>query len=261
VHWLKVYQLPEAARQAKGTAIINLIQLEEGEKVSTYVPVREFKSDMFITMATKKGIVKRTPLDNFANPRKGGILALGLNKGDQLISARLTNGKTSIILATAEGMAVRFMETDIRPMGRTAVGVRGIKIRGSDELIGMVRANEKKSILTVTKNGFGKRTEVSDYRVIKRGGVGVINIKITEKNGAVACISSVTDDDGLMFITRNGITIRMAAKDISTIGRNTQGVRVMRLGSDDELAAAAKVPREDEAGANGNCGSPKESKA
>jgi DNA gyrase subunit A len=252
VHWLKVYQIPEASRQSKGTAIVNLLQLDKSEKVTTYVRVREFKKDRFITMVTKLGTVKRTPLDNFSNPRRGGIIAVGLNKGDELIDVRLTDGKTQLIIATANGMAVRFMETDIRPMGRTAVGVRGISLKGDDEVIGMVRADEQKTLLTVTKKGFGKRTPVKDYRLIKRGGVGVINIKITGKNGKVASIRSVTDDDGLMFITRNGITIRTTTKGISVIGRNTQGVRVMRLDSADELVAAAKVPREENGNNNHN---------
>jgi len=245
VHWLKVYQVPEATRQAKGTAIVNLMSLGKDERITTYVPVKQFKPDRFITMVTKKGTVKRTSLDNFSNPRKGGILAVSLNEGDELISARLTNGKRQLIIATANGMAVRFREEDVRPMGRTASGVRGIKLKGDDKVIGMVRADEKKTLLTVTEKGFGKRTLVSDYRLISRGGVGVINIKITEKNGKVAAIRSVTDDDGIMFITQNGIIIRIAAKDISVIGRNTQGVRVMRLSEGDELVAAAKVPKEE----------------
>lgn len=243
VHWLKVYQLPEATRQAKGTAIVNLVSLEKDEKVTAYVPVREFKKDRFITMVTKKGVVKRTSLDNFSHPRKGGILAVGLNKGDELIATRMTAGKSSLIIATADGMAVRFLETDVRPMGRTAVGVRGIKLRDNDRVVGMVKADDGKSLLTVTENGFGKRTPVSDYRIIRRGGVGVINIKVTGKNGPVASIKQVTDDDGLMFITKNGISIRIAAGGISVIGRNTQGVRVMKLSAGDKLVAAAKVPR------------------
>jgi len=246
LHWLKVYQIPEATRQAKGTAIINLMSLGKDERITTYVPVREFKPDRFITMVTKKGTVKRTSLDNFSNPRKGGILAVSLKEGDELMSAKLTNGKTEVIIATANGMAVRFKEDNIRPMGRTASGVRGIKLKGDDTVIGMVRANEEKTLLTVTEKGFGKRTKVSDYRLISRGGVGVINIKITDKNGKVAAIRSLTEDDGLMFITQNGIIIRITSKDISVIGRNTQGVRVMRLSEGDKLVAAAKVPKEEE---------------
>ncbi len=245
VHWLKVYQVPEASRQAKGTAVINLVALEKDEKVATFVPVMDFSGSNFITMVTQQGTIKRTSLDNFANPRKGGIVALGINSGDELISAKLTDGKATLIIATANGMAVRFEESDIRPMGRTAVGVRGIKLKQEDKVVGMVRAAEGKTLLTVTEKGFGKRTPIEDYRIINRGGVGVINIKITEKNGNVSAIKSVSDDDGLMFITQNGITIRIAAKDISVIGRNTQGVRVMKLEEGDLLSAAAKVPREE----------------
>jgi len=252
VHWLKVYKVPEASRQSKGTAIVNLLQLDKEEKVTTYVPVKEFKEDYFIVMATKNGTVKRTSLDNFSNPRRGGIIALGINKGDELISARLTNGRRDLIIATANGLAVRFNETDLRPMGRTAVGVRGIKLKGDDRVIGMVRAVGSKTLMTLTGKGFGKRTSMEDYRQIKRGGVGVINIKITEKNGKVASIKSVKDDDSIMCITKQGIIIRIAAKDISVIGRNTQGVRVMKLGEGDSLVAAAKVPKGEPKPENGN---------
>lgn len=245
VHWLKVYKIPEATRQAKGTAIVNLLQLDKDEKVKTYLAVREFKNDFFITMATRNGTVKRTSLDNFSNPRKGGIMAIAINKGDELIDAILTDGKTELIIATSNGMAVRFNENNIRQMGRTAAGVRGIKTKGDDKVIGMVKAEENKTLLTVTEKGFGKRTGILDYRLINRGGVGVINIKITEKNGKVSSIMSIDDNDGLMFITKNGIIIRIGAKDISVIGRNTQGVRVMRLEEGDSLAAAAKIPKEE----------------
>ncbi len=252
VHWLKVFRLPEASRTAKGTAVVNLVNLEQDERITAYVPIKEFKEGRFLIMVTKNGTIKRTPLDNFSNPRKGGIIALSLNEGDQLTSVKLTNGSREMIIASAKGMAVKFNEKDLRPMGRTAAGVRGIKLKGDDYVVGMVKAISGKTILTITEKGFGKRTLVEDYRLIKRGGVGVINIKITEKNGNVVGIKSVDDDDGLMFITRNGIIIRIAANGISTIGRNTQGVRVMRLDDTDSLISIAKAPRESDEGENGN---------
>lgn len=245
VRWLKVYKIPEASRQAKGTAIVNLLQLGKDETISTYVRVKDFKKDHFIVMATKKGTVKRTSLDNFSNPRKGGIAAISLNEGDELITARLTDGNTELVIATENGMAARFDEKDVRPMGRTAAGVRGIKLKENDNVVGMIRAKENITVFTSTRKGFGKRTDINDYRLISRGGVGVINIKITEKNGKVASVMSVTDEDSVMFITRNGIIIRMNAKDVSVIGRNTQGVRLMRLGQGDELISAAKIPHEE----------------
>lgn len=244
VHWLKVYQLPEASRVAKGTAVVNLLNLESDERVTAYVPIREFREERFLVMATKNGTIKRTPLEYFSNPRKGGIIALGLNEGDELRAVRLTDGRTELVMASSDGMAVRFSEGDVRPMGRAASGVRGIKLRKGDQVVGMVRAVPGKTILTITEKGFGKRTDVGDYRLIRRGGVGVINIKITEKNGKVMGINSVSDDDGIMLISRNGIIIRLAAKGISVIGRNTQGVRVMRLDESDSLVAVAKSPRE-----------------
>jgi DNA gyrase subunit A len=260
VHWLKVHQIPEASRQAKGTAIVNLLGIDKDEKITAFVSVKHFRKDRYVVMVTKGGIIKRTSLEAFSHPRKGGILAVGLNEGDELISVKLTNGERNLTIATAQGMAIRFNEKDVRIMGRTATGVRGIKLRKDDGVIGMVRALEGKSIFTVTEKGYGKRTPVEDYRLINRGGVGVINLKITEKNGKVVSIKSVTDDDGLMLISKEGITIRMAAEAISIIGRNTQGVRVMKIAKEDTVVSAAKVPREEpeqleEHRNNGNGGS------
>ncbi|HDD70573.1 MAG TPA: DNA gyrase subunit A [Candidatus Woesearchaeota archaeon] len=241
VHWLKVYQIPETGRYARGTSIVNLIELGKDERITALVPVSKFDEDKYLFMATRKGTVKKTQLSNFSSPRRGGIVALGLNEGDSLINVLLTTGKDQIILATKKGMAARFSEDNVRPMGRTAFGVIGIKLKGEDEVVGAVVADETKTILTVTEKGYGKRTPIKDYRLIARGGVGVINIKITEKNGNVVGIAEVSDEDDIMFITQAGVLLRSKAKEISVIGRNTQGVRVMRLHENDKLVSLAKI--------------------
>jgi DNA gyrase subunit A len=243
VKWLKVYEIPESSRQSKGKAIINLLHLSEGEKVTAFVPVKEFKG--FLVMVTKKGVIKKTPLELFSRPRKGGIIALNLNENDDLISVRKTDGERNLIIATKEGMAVRFSEKSLRPIGRTARGVRGIRLkREGDSVVGMVIGRENRTLLTVTEKGYGKRTPVGDYRLINRGGSGVINIKCTEKNGKVVAVKSVNDEDELMLISQKGIGIRVNAKDVSKIGRATQGVRIMRLNEGDKVVAAARIVKE-----------------
>ncbi|MBD3354751.1 DNA gyrase subunit A, partial [Candidatus Woesearchaeota archaeon] len=240
VKWLKVYEIPEAGRTAKGQAIVNLLRLGEEEKVTAYVPVRKF-NEGYLFMATKKGIVKKTSIEEFSRPRKGGIIALNLKKGDELIGVKKTKGDYQIMLATKKGKAIKFKEKDVRSMGRTARGVRGIRLRKDDKVVGMVIAKEDESLFTITENGYGKRTDVSKYRLIKRGGKGVINIKCTERNGNVIGIKDVKDDDQLMLITRRGIGIRFKAKDISKIGRATQGVKIMNLKDGDKVSSAAKI--------------------
>jgi len=241
VHWLKVYQLPQASRQARGTAIVNLLQLDKDEKVSAFTKVEKFEEGKFIFMATRQGKVKKTSLTDFSRPRRGGIIALSLSDKDELINATLTDGGKEIIVATKKGQAVRFNEKDVREMGRTASGVRGIKLKADDGVIGMIAVDPKKKLLTITKKGYGKKTPIEDYRLIARGGSGVTNLKITEKNGDVVTIKEVDDTEELMLISKKGIIIRMPSKDISTIGRATQGVRVMKIASDDQVVAAAKV--------------------
>jgi DNA gyrase subunit A len=241
LHWLKVYEIPEVSRQAKGKAMINLLPLEPGEKISAFVPVAVFDDLHFMMIATKKGVVKKTPLSDYSHPRKGGIIGVKLNDGDELIEALLTDGGASVIIATKDGMATRFSETDVRPMGRNSVGVRGISLKGGDVVIGMVLADDKKSVLTITEKGFGKRTAIEEYRVIGRGGVGVKNIICSDRNGCAVAVKSVSDDEDLMFISKNGIIIRTRAGGISKIGRNTQGVCLMKLASDDSVVAAANV--------------------
>ncbi len=240
VKWLKVYEIPEAGRTAKGQAIVNILRLGEEEKVTAYVPVKKFKEG-YLFMATKKGIVKKTSIEEFSRPRKGGIIALSLKKNDELIGVKKTGGESNIILATRKGKAIRFKEKDVRSMGRTARGVRGIRLRKDDKVVGMVLAKENESLFTITENGYGKRTDISKYRLIKRGGKGVINIKCTERNGNVIGIKDVKDEDQLMLITRKGIGIRFKAEDISKIGRATQGVRIMKLKDGDKVSSAAKI--------------------
>ncbi len=195
-------------------------------------------------MATKKGTTKKTDLMSYSNPRKGGIVAITLEENDELINVELTDGNQQIILATKNGNAVRFEEKDVRATGRSAQGVRGISLKDDDEVVGMVVASDQKTLLSVTENGYGKRTPISEYRLINRGGSGVINIQCSERNGNVVSICPVTDEDDIIFISKNGIIIRVPATDISVIGRNTQGVRIMKLESGDKVVAAVKVARE-----------------
>jgi len=246
VHWLKVYQLPEASRQAKGRPIINLVEgFEQDEKVTTVIPVKEFTAGRFLVFATKRGIVKKTEIEAYSNPRKGGIIAINLDVGDELVEVAITNGERDLMLATNNGRAVKFSENDIREVGRASRGVRGIKLKQQDEVVNMVIADGR-DILTVTLKGYGKRTPASDYSLIKRGGKGVINIKITEKNGPVVSVRSVIEQNDVMLISKQGNIIRTSVKDISQIGRNTQGVRLMRLNEGDEVVACARVVHEEE---------------
>ncbi len=244
VYWLKVYNIPEAGRQARGKAIVNLLELGNDENVTASVAVKNFDNQSYLIMATKRGVVKKTELMAYSNPRRHGIVAITLEKDDELINVELTNGNQQIILATKNGLAIRFEEKNVRPTGRSAQGVRGITLKGNDEIIGMVVASDEKTLLTVTENGFGKRTKISEYRLIRRGGSGVINIQCSERNGKVVAISSVTDNDDLMFISKNGIIIRVPTTDVHIIGRNTQGVKIMKLEKNDKIVSAVKVPRE-----------------
>lgn len=244
VHWLKVYQLPEAGRYAKGSAIVNLLQLAKDEYVSAFIPVKQFDPSYFLFMVTAKGTVKKTSLEDFSKPRRGGIIAVNLSEGDELKAVMMTDGKQNIIVATEKGMAVKFSEEDVRPMGRTATGVIGIRLR-DDRVVGGVIADDNATLLTVTEKGFGKRTKIDEYRLTARGGVGVTNMKITEKNGKVVGIQSVTDDDELMLISQSGVLIRIPAKGISVIGRSTQGVRVMKIAEDDRVIGVAKIAVEE----------------
>jgi DNA gyrase subunit A len=244
VHWVKVYELPEASRQARGKAIVNLINLQSDEKVTAYVPVKSFVNTKYLIMATKNGTIKKTALAAYSNPRRGGIVAINLDQNDSLIHVKKTDGNKEIILATRKGIAVRFNENNVRPTGRSSQGVRGIRLSQDDGVIGMVVATDDKTLLTVTENGYGKRTAISEYRLISRGGSGVRNIICSERNGNVVSINSVTDENQIMLITKNGITIRMPCSQISIIGRATQGVKLINLGQNDKLVGVAKILKE-----------------
>lgn len=246
VHWLKVYRIPEAARYSKGKAIINLIDIENGDKVSAVVPVQKFDDGHFLLIATKNGTVKKTSLTAYSKPRRGGIIAITLDEGDDLVGVELTDGSQQILLGTKNGLACRFKEKDARPIGRTGKGVRGIKLRKGDEVVGMILVNEETNVLTLTTKGYGKQTKASSYRLINRGGKGVRNINLTNKNGFVVTIKSLSGKEDLMLVTKNGMIIRQSVKGISTIGRNTQGVRVIRLREGDSLISAAKILSEKE---------------
>jgi len=250
MHWLKVYDIPSMTRTSKGRAIVNLLQMEQNEKICAVVNVREFSDDKYLFIATKKGQVKKTELSAYENVRKGGLIATGLNEGDQVIGVAITNGNDEIVLGTRDGQAIRFKESDVRPMGRTAAGVRGINIRDEDEVVDMVVVNTHETLLTVCENGYGKRTDFDEYRIQGRGGSGIINIKASDRNGPVVAIKSIHDADELMMITQNGKVVRIAVRELRTIGRATQGVRVISLKPGDKLMAVAKVVPDDDENAN-----------
>jgi len=240
VHWLKVHEIPEASRHAAGKAIINLLNIQ-GKKITAFTPVKRFDDTHFLVMVTRNGTIKKTNLNAYSRPRQAGIIAITLDKGDSLMGVLLTDGSKQLLIATRNGAAVRFNETNIRPTGRSARGVKAIQLRKDDEVIGMVIADESKTLITVTENGYGKRTPINDYRLISRGCSGVINIQTTERNGKAVAIKAVDDNDSLVFISKSGIIINIPAKDISTIGRNTQGSRIMRLKETDKIVAAAGI--------------------
>ncbi len=248
VYWLKVHEIPQGGRATRGKAIVNLLQLAQGENVTSILPVKEFTPDRYIITATRNGIVKKTDLMAYANPRQGGIIALTIDEGDKLVSTRLTDGSMDILLATANGKAIRFPETDARPMGRTSRGVRGMMLEEDDHLIAMEVVSEATSatLVTVTENGYGKRTALDEYRLQSRGGKGIITIKTSERNGRVVDIKLVDDDCDLMLITDRGKVLRMGVGNLSIIGRNTQGVRFMVLESGERIVAVARLAEKDE---------------
>jgi DNA gyrase subunit A len=248
VYWLKVHEIPQGGRASRGKAIVNLLQLSTGENVTTVLPVKEFAEGKYIITATQNGTVKKTELMSYANPRAGGIIALTIDEGDRLISARLTDGSMDILLASRNGKSIRFPETDARPMGRTARGVRGMMLEEDNLLIGMEVVSEVTSatLVTVTENGYGKRTNLDEYRVQSRGGKGIITIKTSERNGKVVDIKLVDEDSDLMFITDRGKVLRTGVAALSIIGRNTQGVRLMVLEPEERIVAVAKLAEKDE---------------
>lgn len=250
IHWLKVHQIPEVGRISKGKAIVNLLNLEAGEKVTTLFPVKSFEAGYYLVMVTKKGLIKKTDLTAYSHPRAGGIIAINLKDNDELISVKLTNGQCDIFIATRGGYAIMFDEEDARPVGRNAMGVRGISLRGSDAVIGMEVVDETSSILTVTENGYGKRTSLDLYRNQRRGGKGIINIKTSQRNGKVIGILQVNVGDTVIMITQEGKMIRFLISDesIRLIGRATQGVLLQALQQGDRAMAIAKLLEESNGG-------------
>jgi DNA gyrase subunit A len=248
VYWLKVYQLPDVGRSSKGKAIVNLLAMSQGERVTATLPVRVFAEDQYVMMATQKGYIKKTDLAAFSHPRQGGIIALTLEEGDRLLGVDITDGTREILLGTRMGIVIRFREEDVRPVGRTARGVRGITLAEGNEVIGMVTitSETQSSILTVTERGYGKRTQVEEYRLQSRAGKGVISVKITEKNGPAISFHQVWESDEIMLMSAEGMILRTRMGDIREIGRNAQGVRLIHLPDEDRVVGVAKLAETDE---------------
>ncbi|MFZ5907974.1 MAG: DNA gyrase subunit A [Nitrospirota bacterium] len=244
LYWLKTYQLPEAGRAAKGKALINLLALSEGERITTALPVRDFTEE-YLVMFTKKGTVKKTALEKYSNPRGKGIIAITLEDGDELIAVKKTDGKSDLLIGTKNGLSIRFNEEDVRETGRTSMGVRGIRLTKGDEVVSAEVAEEKTAVLTVTERGLGKRSNITDYPVQSRGGKGVISIKITERGGKAVGLLQVRDEDEIVMITSSGKLIRTVAGNISLHGRNTQGVKLMDVDGDDKIVSIGKVVERD----------------
>ena len=241
VYRLKAYEIPEAGRTARGTAIINLLQLSPGEKITAMIPIREYDGQKNLFMVTKKGIVKKTSLMEFSNVRKNGLAAIHLKDDDELIEVKTTDSTSEILLVTRQGMCIRFQETDVRPTGRTSMGVIGMNLSDGDEVVGMQLQTQGDSLLIVSENGMGKRTYLDEFTVQKRGGKGVKCYKITEKTGDVVGVKAVNDDNEIMMITTEGIIIQLRMQDISTMGRITSGVKMIHLDEGVKVAQIAKV--------------------
>ncbi len=246
VYRLKAYEIPDLSRTARGTPIINLIQIEQGETVNAVIPVESFESDKYLFFATKNGLVKKTPLEDYSNIRKGGLIAITLREDDDLIGVRLTDGNQSIIMGTKQGMSIHFPEQDVRPMGRGATGVKGIHLDDHDVVIDMDVVQEDNSVLIVTSKGYGKRTPVEEYRMQSRGGKGIKTLNVTSKNGPVVGLKVVREDEDLMVITALGTIIRTSMSGISMMGRNTQGVKLINIRDEDEVSTVARVEKNDD---------------
>ena len=244
---LKAYELPEASRIAKGTAIVNLLQLSQGEKIAAVMPIEDYSADKYILMATRNGLIKKTKLEEYSNIRKSGIQGITLKENDELIDARITDGNSDIVMVTREGLSIRFDEKDVRPMGRTSMGVKGITLSKDDKVVGMEPVtSDKDYVLAITENGFGKRTEVDEYRTQSRSGKGILTYKTTQKTGHIIGIKIVNDTDDIMMITDTGVIIRINVKDVSVLGRNTQGVTLMRTSDGGKVINIAKLPKDEE---------------
>lgn len=250
---MRVFEIPEGSKTSKGRAIQNLINIEQDDKVKAFVCTNDLKDEdyinsQYIIMATKKGQVKKTSLEQYSRPRTNGINAITIKEGDELLSAKLTNGESQVMLAVKSGKAIRFEESKTRPMGRNASGVRGITLANeNDEVVGMVSVNDAESnILVVSEKGYGKRSSLEDYRITNRGGKGVKTISVTDKTGELVSIKNVTDEDDLMIINKSGIAIRMEVADLRVMGRATQGVKLINLKGNDSIAAVAKVKHDED---------------
>jgi DNA gyrase subunit A len=243
-YWLKVHEIPDVAAAGKGKAIANLVSMESSEKIAALLTVREWEAGKYVVMGTRRGVVKKTELTAFSNPRAGGIIAMGVEPDDGVIAVRISDGSGELLIATRNGMAIRFSEADVRAMGRTAYGVRGISLR-DDEVVAMEVVRPDTAVLTLTENGYGKRTPIDEYRVTGRGGLGIINIQTTDRNGRVVGVAAVADTDEVMFITQQGKALRTAAGAISLIGRNTQGVRLIEMDDDDRAVSLARLEEQD----------------
>lgn len=246
VYRLKAYEIPDLSRTARGTPIINLIQIEQGETVNAVIPVESFEPDRYLFFATREGVVKKTPLDDYSNIRKIGLIAINLREEDDLVGVKLTDGKQEIIMGTSQGMSIRFPEQDVRPMGRSATGVRGINTDEGDYVIAMDVVVPEHEVLIVTSKGYGKRTPISEYRIQNRGGKGIKTLNVTEKNGPIVALKVVQDDEDLMIMTSSGTMIRTSMDGISTMGRNTQGVKLINIRDDDSVATVTRVARSEE---------------
>jgi DNA gyrase subunit A len=251
--WLRVYEIPEGSRLSKGRAIQNIINIPKEEKIKAFIKVKnlkdqEYLENNYIIMCTKKGTIKKTSLEAYSRPRVNGINAININEGDQLLEASLTTGTSEIVMALRSGRAIRFNEEKVRPMGRTATGVRGVTLaHENDEVVGMIAVNDPgATVLVVSEKGYGKRTDIEDYRVTNRGGKGVKTINVTEKTGALVAIKNVTDADDLMIINKSGIVIRIVVSELRVMGRATQGVRLINLKGNDEIASVARIDHDDE---------------
>jgi DNA gyrase subunit A len=250
--WLKVYQIPEGSRTSKGRAIQNLLNIEQEDKVLAFINVKtlddeDYINNNYIILCTKRGTIKKTSLEAYSRPRQNGVNAITVREGDELLEARLTNGNHEIMMAVKSGKAIRFNESTVRAVGRTASGVRGISLDESDEVVGMICVeNESEEVMVVSENGYGKRSKIEDYRVTNRGGKGVKTINVTEKTGQLIAIKSVTDNDDLMIITTSGMTIRLSINSVRLMGRTAQGVRLINLRDEDLIASVARISKSEE---------------
>ncbi|MEQ1756802.1 MAG: DNA gyrase subunit A [Vicinamibacterales bacterium] len=250
-YWLKVHEIPDVGPDGRGKAIANLVAMEDGERIAAMIAVKEFEADKFVVMGTRHGVVKKTELAAFSNPRAGGIIAMGIEDGDVVMEVQVSDGSGEIFIGTGDGMSIRFPESDVRAMGRTAYGVRGISLREGDTVVAMEVLKPGGTMLSVTEQGYGKRTELDEYRVQSRGGIGIINIQTSDRNGKVVGLIQASDDDELMLMTQQGKTLRMAAGGIRTIGRSTQGVKLIDIEGDDRVVSIARLAEKDDAEGDG----------